>query len=99
MYTIQALWTQARECLAVITVIFNNQRYGILETEYLRLGVNEIGQHAGALFALTEPNIQFADLASSLGVPGRRVDSCEDFQAVLAEALQRTGPTLIEVML
>ena len=99
MYTIQALWTQARECLAVITVIFNNQRYGILETEYLRLGVNEIGQHAGALFALTEPNIQFADLASSLGVPGHRVDSCEAFQAVLAEALQRTGPTLIEVML
>ena len=99
MYTIQALWTQAREGLAVITIIFNNQRYGILETEYLRLGVNEIGQHAGALFALSEPNIHFADLASSLGVVGHRVDSCEVFQTVLDEALQRNGPTLIEVML
>jgi len=98
MYTIQALWTQAREGLAVITIIFNNQRYGILETEYLRLGVNE-SQHAGALFALSEPNIHFADLASSLGVVGHRVDSCEVFQTVLDEALQRNGPTLIEVML
>lgn len=99
MYTIQALWTQARERLAVITVIFNNQRYGILETEYLRLGVNEIGQHAGALFALSEPNIHFADLAGGLGVVGHRVDTCEAFQTVLGEALQRDGPTLIEVML
>jgi acetolactate synthase-1/2/3 large subunit len=99
MYTIQALWTQARERLAVITVIFNNQRYGILETEYLRLGVNEIGQHAGALFDLSEPSIHFADLASSLGVVGHRVDTCEAFQTVLDEALQRVGPTLIEVML
>ena len=99
MYTIQALWTQARERLSVITVIFNNQRYGILETEYLRLGVNEIGQHAGALFDLSEPSIHLADLASSLGVVGHRVDTCEAFQTVLDEALQRVGPTLIEVML
>ena len=99
MYTIQALWTQARENLNIITIIFNNQRYGILETEYLRLGVNEVGDRAGALFDLNRPLIQFADLAISLGVPGHRVTNCSDFDEVLRGALERSGPTLIEVML
>jgi len=99
MYTNQALWTQARERLNVITVIFNNQRYGILETEYLRLGVNEIGQEAGALFALNEPSIGFAALAESMGVPGARVTTAEAFQAALTEAINRQGPSLIEAVL
>ena len=99
MYTIQALWTQARENLKIITIIFNNQRYGILETEYLRLGVNEVGDRAGALFDLNRPLIQFADLAISLGVPGHRVTNCSDFDEVLRGALECSGPTLIEVML
>lgn len=99
MYTIQALWTQARENLNIITIIFNNQRYGILETEYLRLGVNDIGDRAGALFDLSSPLIQFAELAISLGVPGHRVTNCADFDEVLRSALARSGPTLIEVML
>lgn len=99
MYTIQALWTQARERLDVITIIFNNQRYGILETEYLRLGVNEIGDRAGALFDLNRPLIQFSDLAISLGVPGYRVSDCAAFDDALQAALERKGPTLIEAML
>jgi acetolactate synthase-1/2/3 large subunit len=99
MYTNQALWTQARERLNVITVIFNNQRYGILETEYLRLGVNEIGQEAGALFALNEPSIGFAALAESMGVPGARATTAEAFQAALTEAINRQGPSLIEAVL
>jgi len=99
MYTNQALWTQAREQLNVITVIFNNQRYGILETEYLRLGVNEVGQHADALFALNVPAIDFAALAKSMGVPGTRVMTCDAFQRALDKALLEDGPSLIEVML
>jgi acetolactate synthase-1/2/3 large subunit len=99
MYTNQALWTQARESLNVITVIFNNQIYGILETEYLRLGVNTVGEHAAQLFNLAEPAIDFVKLAESMGVPGRRAESVAEFEVALLEALERNGPTLIEAML
>jgi len=99
MYTNQALWTQARESLNVITVIFNNQIYGILETEYLRLGVNAVGEHAAQLFNLAEPAIDFVKLAESMGVPGRRAESVAEFEVALLEALERNGPTLIEAML
>jgi len=99
MYTNQALWTQARESLNVITVIFNNQIYGILETEYLRLGVNAVGEHAAQLFNLAEPAIDFVKLAESMGVPGRRAESVAEFEVALLEALERNGPTLIAAML
>ena len=98
MYTNQALWTQAREGLNVITVIFNNQIYGILETEYLRLGVNEVGEHAAQLFNLASPAIDFVKLAESMGVPGSRADTVETFEAALLAALERGGPSLIEAM-
>jgi acetolactate synthase I/II/III large subunit len=98
MYTNQAFWTQARESLNVTTVIFNNQRYGILETEYKRLGVNEIGDRAGSLFSLSGPEIDFVSLAASMGVPGCRADSCESFSAALSRSLEQSGPFLIEAM-
>ncbi|MBT6247097.1 MAG: acetolactate synthase large subunit [Gammaproteobacteria bacterium] len=98
MYTNQAFWTQARESLNVTTVIFNNQRYGILETEYKRLGVNEIGDRAGSLFSLSGPEIDFVSLAGSMGVPGCRADSCESFSAALSRSLEQSGPFLIEAM-
>ena len=96
MYTNQAFWTQARESLNVTTVIFNNQRYGILETEYRRLGVNEIGKRTGSLFRLAGPEIDFVDLAASMGVPGRRATNCESFSGALEESLAQSGPFLIE---
>jgi len=99
MYTNQAFWTQAREGLNVTTVIFNNSRYGILETEYLRLGVNEIGERAADLFDLSRPDIDFAALASSMGVPSVCVESAEDFHAALGRSFQEDGPSLIEVRL
>ena len=98
MYTNQALWTQAREGLNVITVIFNNQIYRILETEYLRLGVNEVGEHAAQLFNLASPAIDFVKLAESMGVPGSKADTVETFEAALLAALEREGPSLIEAM-
>ena len=96
MYTNQAFWTQARESLNVTTVIFNNQRYGILETEYRRLGVNEIGARAGSLFSLAGPEIDFVGLAASMGVPGRRATNCESYSGALEESLAQSGPFLIE---
>lgn len=98
MYTNQAFWTQAREGLNVITVIFNNSRYGILETEYLRLGVNEIGDRAADLFDLSRPSIDFVSLAASMGVSGTRAESVEAFSAALERGLSEDGPYFIEAV-
>ncbi len=99
MYTNQALWTQAREGLDVTTVIFSNRKYGILETEYLRLGVNRIGERAGQLFDLSNPAIDYVALGASMGVPGKRVMSCESFAVALQQALSEPGPGIIEAVL
>lgn len=96
MYTNQAFWTEAREGLNVTTVIYNNRRYGILETEYLRLGVNEIGERAADLFDLGRPFIDFVGLASSMGVPGTVAETAEDFHRALALSFSQPGPFLIE---
>jgi len=96
MYTIQALWTQARESLKVTTVIFSNRKYGILDTEYRRLGVNEIGDRAASLFDLGNPDIDFVQLAKGMGVPGKMVRTAEEFAAAFTESLKLEGPYLIE---
>lgn len=99
MYTNQSFWTQAREGLNVTTVIFNNSKYGILETEYLRLGVNEIGERAADLFDLSGPSIDFVQLGNSMGVPGRAVETAEEFVQALESSLSEPGPSLIEARL
>lgn len=98
MYTPQYLWTAAREGLDVVSVIYSNRRYNILEVEYRRLGINEIPPGAAALFDLSRPDIDWAALGTSMGVPSKRVDTCEDFDAALAEALATPGPALIEAV-
>ena len=99
MYTNQAFWTQAREGLNVTTVIFNNSKYGILETEYLRLGVNEVGERAADLFDLSRPAIDYVKLAAGMGVPGQAVASAEEFTAALQQSFAAEGPSLIEAKL
>ena len=96
MYTLQALWTQAREGLNVTTIIYKNEKYRILEIEYWRLGVNEIGEKAGDLFSLAEPSIDFCALAKGMGVESVSVNTLESFSAALEVAFARTGPYLIE---
>ncbi len=96
MYTLQALWTQAREGLNVTTIIYKNEKYRILEIEYWRLGVNEIGEKAGDLFSLGEPSIDFCALAKGMGVESVSVHTPESFRAALEVAFSRTGPYLIE---
>jgi acetolactate synthase I/II/III large subunit len=97
MYTIQCLWTQAREKLNVINVIFSNRSYQILEIEYRRLGINEIGDRARSMFDLSNPNIDWVGLGASMGVAGRRARDCETFAAALREGLENDGPYMIEV--
>lgn len=98
MYTNQAFWTQAREGLNVVTVIFNNGMYRILDHEYRRLGVNEVGERAASLFDLRGPEIDWVLLARSMGVPGERVDSTAGLARALEAGFASEGPYLVEAM-
>ena len=99
MYTIQYLWTAARENLNITSVIFSNRQYNILEVEYLRMGVNQIGDRAASLFDLGNPTLNWVALAEGFGVPGRRATSAEEFVAALEDAVAHDGPHLIEAVL
>ena len=99
MYTNQAFWTQAREGLGVGTVIFSNRQYKILEHEYQRLGVNEVGARAASLFHIGSPDIDWSALAGSMGVPGSRVDTAEGLAAAMERGFASGGPFLVEAMI
>ncbi len=96
MYTNTFLWTAAREQLDITVVIYSNRAYNILEVEYRRLGVNEVGARAGSLFDLSGPAIDWVGLAAAQGVAGARAATCEDFAAALEQAEATPGPFLIE---
>jgi len=99
MYTLQALWTQARESLNVTTVLCNNHSYRILQVELARAGVTEPGRKARSLTSLSNPDIEWTSLARALGVPAVRVDTAEDLTRELERSLATPGPTLIEMIL
>ncbi len=99
MYTIQALWTQAREGLDVTTVVFANRRYQILNNEAANMQAGNLGPKALALTSIDRPALDFVSLAKGMGVPGRRVDTAEGFAAALDAAMAAQGPKLIEVVL
>jgi len=96
MYTVQALWTQARESLNVTNVVYKNNAYRILAIEHERIGGGTPGPKAHDMFALDRPNIDWLRLAASMGVPGRRATTAEEFSAALGWSLHEEGPTLIE---
>lgn len=99
MYTIQALWTQARENLNVTTVIFNNRSYAILRGELSNVGAQNVGRKALDMLDLGRPDLDFVRLARGMGVPGERVETMEEFNHALAHGLAEPGPYLVEVML
>ncbi len=95
MYSVQALWTQAREKLDVINVVFANRVYKILHGELLNVGAQP-GPASNELFDLARPEIDWVSLAGSLGLEGRRVETLEGFADVFKAACGRRGPFLIE---
>ncbi len=97
-YTLQYLWSAAREKANIVTVIYSNRAYNILEVEYLRLGVNAIGERAASMFDLTEPDIDWVSLAKGYGVPGRRATTADEFVLALEEGINTEGPYLIEAV-
>ncbi|MBS7700675.1 MULTISPECIES: acetolactate synthase large subunit [unclassified Chelatococcus] len=99
MYTLQGLWTQAREGLDVVTIIFANRSYAILHSEMRKLGVQHVGRNAGRMLDLDAPALDWAKLAEGMGVPAERVSSAARFSDVLKAALRQSGPFLIEASL
>jgi acetolactate synthase I/II/III large subunit len=98
LYTIQALWTQARESLDVVTVVFNNRSYAVLNMELDRVGADEPGPKARDLLDLSRPDIDFVAVSEGLGVPATRATTAEEMTDQLARALREPGPALIEAM-
>jgi acetolactate synthase I/II/III large subunit len=99
MYTLQALWTMAREGLRVTTVVFANRDYAVLKREFSYLGVGEPGRRALDMFEIGRPDLDWVNLAKGMGVPGTRVTSLEEFARALRDGFESKGPSLIEVPL
>jgi acetolactate synthase-1/2/3 large subunit len=99
MYTLQALWTQQREKLQVVNLIFRNDSYSILEYEVKRHGLGPLGEKGKSMFALTDPTLDWVQLARGMGMAACSVNTVAEFQCALSAAFRNEGPALIEVRL
>ena len=99
MYTLQALWTQARESLDVTTIILNNRSYAILNVELARTGAQGAAARARDLLDLSRPDLDFVHLAEGMGVPAVAVHTAEEANKAITRALAEPGPHLIDCIL
>jgi len=99
MYTVQSLWTQAREKLDVINVIFANRSYAILNIELMRVGAGNGGPLALSMLDIGDPTLDFCRLAEGMGVAASRATTAEAFGDQFGDAVRGRGPRLIEVVL
>lgn len=99
MYTLQSLWTQAREGLNVTTVLCANHSYKILGVEMMRAGVKQPGAQAASLIDLSNPKIDWVQMSKALGVPAVKVETADSLVRELERSLSSQGPRLIEVVL
>ena len=97
MYSLQALWTQARERLPVTTILLNNRKYGILIGEYKGVGATP-GPTAMRMLDLGDPDLGWVQLARGMGVDAARATTMEQCADLLAQSLRRQAPFLIELM-
>jgi acetolactate synthase-1/2/3 large subunit len=98
-YSVQAFWTQARECLDVVTVIGANRSYNILNVELARAGVTRPGPAARAMAGLDRPHLDWVRIGEGFGVPSVSVDTAEGLARELERALAASGPRLIEAVM
>lgn len=98
MYTLQSLWTQAREQLDVTTILFANRSYAILQGELRNLAPDRNGPKAGEMLSLDSPAIDWVQLAQGMGVPACQVKTAEEYVAALAESIAEPGPRFLEVV-
>jgi acetolactate synthase I/II/III large subunit len=99
MYTVQGLWTMARERLDVVTVLFNNRTYEILKGEFRHVGAGEAGRKATDMLEIGRPDLDWVKLANAQGVAASRATTLDEFATHLRGALAERGPHLIEVLL
>ena len=99
LYTIQALWTQARERLNVTTVLINNAAYAILRMELARTAAGQAGERASRMLDLSSPTPDFTQISTGLGVPATRVTTAAELDRALRLAYAEPGPHLIEAIL
>ena len=97
MYTLQALWSMARESLKITTVIFANNSYNILKREFAGLRIGEPGPAASSLFDIGQPSLDWVSLAKGMGVPATRVDSLDSLARALQAGFDAGAPNLIEL--
>jgi acetolactate synthase-1/2/3 large subunit len=98
MYTVQALWTMAREQLDVTVVVLANRSYQILHTELRNMGAGTPGQRAADMLTLDRPHLDWVALARGLGVEGACASTLDEFTAALGQAFARRGPYLVELV-
>ena len=98
MYTLQSLWTMARENLDITVIVFANRGYQILRGELANVGVETVGRNAVRMLDVDDPTLDWVSLAKGHGVAGERVTDMEGFNAALPRGLAMDGPYLIEVV-
>ena len=99
MYTIQSLWTMARENLDICIVIFANRKYQILQIELARVGAQSMNKKTLDMLDLSNPDLDFVKLAEGMGVRAGRAATAEEFNRLFEKAMMEKGPMLIETML
>lgn len=97
LYSLQALWTQARERLPCTTILINNGKYNILIGEYKGVGASP-GPTAMNMLDLGSPGISWVQVANGLGVEAARATTMEQCADLMAQSFRRDGPFLIELM-
>ncbi len=98
MYTVQALWTMAREGLDITVVIFANRSYRILRGELTNVGVGNPGPRAIDMLSLDRPNLDWVQMSRGMGVEAEAVTDCAGLEAALEAGLASSGPYLIEAI-
>jgi acetolactate synthase-1/2/3 large subunit len=99
LYTIQGLWTQAREKLDVLTIVFANRGYQILRAELEFVGAKEYGERAERMLSIVEPDISWVKLAEGFGVEAAAATTSEELVKLIRHAASRRGPFLIEAQI
>lgn len=99
LYSIQALWTAAHYRMRVVFIILNNRAYRIVKhnMDRHRIFFDVDGKTGYPFLDLTDPDIDFVDLAQGFGVPARRVIAPEELGPALQEAFSQAGPFLLDV--
>ena len=99
MYTIQSLWTMAREDLDVCIIIFANRKYQILQIELARVGAQTMNKKTLDMLDLSNPDLDFVKISEGMGVPAARATTAEEFNELLERAMKRARAAIDRALL